>query len=95
MPRLLSEATVNAVADLGHDGVRFDEDVLPALAAVGLDAVRAEAGVRSTETLMSFFVSGTRDHIMSSLSALDLGDPDVVTRVLRFIACRLPADSTG
>lgn len=33
MARLLSEATINATAALGHDGVRFDEDVLPALVA--------------------------------------------------------------
>src|SRR6266545_2310471 len=86
MTRLLSEATVKAIADLGNDGVKFDEDVLPALAAVGVDAVRCKASYRSSETMKAFFVPGARDHIRASLSALDLGDSDMVDRVLRFTA---------
>ncbi len=37
---LLSDATVDAIAELGGvDGVMFEEDVRPALAAAGLKAV--------------------------------------------------------
>jgi hypothetical protein len=84
MTGLLSDATINAIADLGAAGVQFDEDVRPALAAVGLDAVRARAGSRATAHSIAYFVPTTRDDIRCSLAALDLADPDVVDRVIRF-----------
>src|SRR6266568_1251697 len=86
MTRPLSEATINAIADLGAAGVRFDEDVRPALAAAGLREVRARAQARSAPGFAALFVPTTRDDIRCSLATHDLADPDVVDRVLRFTA---------
>jgi hypothetical protein len=86
MTRLLSEATINAIADLGGASVKFDEDVRPALAAAGLREVRARAEARSGPRFVALFVPTTRDDVRASLAAQDLADPDVVDRVLRFTA---------
>ncbi len=83
---LLSEATVNAIADLGSDGVQFEEDVRPALAAAGITEVRGESVVGGSAHSVWLFPSTTRDDIRASLSALDLTDPDSVEKVLRFTA---------
>ena len=58
---LLSEATVNAIADLGSDGVQFEEDVRPALAASGIAEVRGESVVGGSEHAVWFFPSATRE----------------------------------
>lgn len=79
----LSDAAVDAIAALASGG-ELDEDVRPALAAAGIAEVRADAHVGSSETAIWAFLPRARDHIKSSLSALDLADPDVVERVLRF-----------
>src|SRR5690348_7765841 len=81
MARLLSDATLDALSDLGTK-VRFDEDVKPALAAVGLIAQRE--GARSGNGFL--YVSGTASHIAKSLKGLDLADPVLVSKVLRFAA---------
>lgn len=81
MARLLSDATLDAVSDLGTK-VRFDEDVKPALASVGLIAQRQGASAGNN----FLYVPGTPSHIAKSLKGLDLSDPTVVSRVLRFAA---------
>jgi hypothetical protein len=81
MARLLSDATLDALSDLGTK-VRFDEDVKPALAAVGLVAQRE--GARSGDGF--FYIPGTASHIAKSLKGLDLSDPALVSKVLRFAA---------
>jgi hypothetical protein len=84
MPRLLSEATIDAIAALGISGLAFEEDVKPALVAAGLPAIQAEASFRSNSVAVAYYFPITRDHIRRSLDALDLADPEVVQRVLQF-----------
>ncbi|WP_038842534.1 abortive infection family protein [Salinispora arenicola] len=81
MARLLSDATLEAVSDLGTK-VRFDEDVKPALAAVGL--IAQKKGASSGNGYI--YVPGTASHIAKSLKGLDLSDPTIVSKVLRFAA---------
>ena len=62
MTRLLSDATLDALSDLGTK-VQFDEDVKPALAAVGLTA--QQEAVTSGDGFIYF--PGTASHIAKSL----------------------------
>lgn len=79
--RLLSDATLAAISDLGGK-VKYDEDVKPALAAVGLDAKRRE--VMSGSGVL--YIPGNSSHIAKSLEGLDLSDTNIVSRILRFTA---------
>jgi hypothetical protein len=81
MARLLSDATLDALSDLGTK-VRFDEDVKPALAAVGLIAKRE--GASSGDDFV--YIPGTASHIAKSLRGLNLSDPTLVSKILRFAA---------
>src|ERR1700754_179826 len=79
---LLSEATVNAIVDLGIGGsVRYEDDVVPALNAVGIPEVPYREVL---EWAGPGYLPGAREQIYLSLRALDLSDPQAVERVLRF-----------
>lgn len=62
MARLLSDATLDALSDLGTK-VQFDEDVKPALAAVKLTAQRE--GAMSGDGFI--YIPSTASHIAKSL----------------------------
>lgn len=81
-PRLLSEAVINAIADLGVSGsLRYEEDVQPALAAAGIPEVPFRDILGGAGAV---FIPGVREHMHASLSALDLNTSDAVDKVLRF-----------
>ncbi|MFI7675395.1 hypothetical protein [Actinophytocola sp. NPDC049390] len=80
--RRLSEATVNAITDLGmSSSVRYDDDVSPALAAAGIPEVPFSEVM---EWAGAGFMPGAREQITLSLRALDLADAQIVDRVIRF-----------
>jgi hypothetical protein len=81
MSKLLSAAALDAIADLGG-GVSWDDDVMPALRSVGIDPQVRKVQARHNVV----YVPGASSHIHASLDPLDLGDPEVVRRVLRFAA---------
>lgn len=81
----LSAASVAAIAELGlGSGIRFDEDMVPALNAVGIQPETDQPYVFNDARSKGFYMPTTREHVERSLSALDLTDAEVVERVLRF-----------
>ncbi len=93
---ILSSASAKAIAELGT-ALSFDDDVRPALTAARIEPVEAKAFAQGGSEFFAFRFPGTRDHISETLAALDLADPNVVSRVLRVIVriARVFAAGTG